>query len=119
MIEHVAQVRDLLQAGDESVEVAPVGEVPDDVLAAFAGRLRRAGASTAPRPDADRARTLTVTGLDAAAVGRIAADGGVTLAALTTLRPSLEDVFLALTRGSVEYVAGGAPAAERAGAGAR
>ena len=70
-------------------------------VAAFAARLLRAGARTAP--DASAPDALAVTGLDAASVGRIAAEAGLALARLTTEHPSLEDVFLDLTEGSVEY----------------
>jgi len=70
-------------------------------VAALAARLLRAGARTAP--DASAPDALAVTGLDAASVGRIAAEAGLALARLTTEHPSLEDVFLDLTEGSVEY----------------
>ncbi|ONI69943.1 multidrug ABC transporter ATP-binding protein [Kribbella sp. ALI-6-A] len=48
-------------------------------------------------------RSLIVTGLDSAEIGRLAAFHGVTLSELTPQAPSLEDVFMELTQDSVEY----------------
>ncbi|TDQ45725.1 ABC transporter ATP-binding protein [Actinorugispora endophytica] len=48
---------------------------------------------------ADGRGGLTVTGLDAAAVGEAAARRGIALHELTTHRPRLEDAFMDLTRG--------------------
>jgi ABC-2 type transport system ATP-binding protein len=46
---------------------------------------------------------LRVSGMDSLAIGKLAADNGVVLAELTPARASLEDVFMELTRESVEY----------------
>jgi ABC-2 type transport system ATP-binding protein len=51
--------------------------------------------------------TLQVKRLDAPAVGRAALAEGVALSELVSVRPSLEDAYLALTSGSVEYRSGG------------
>ena len=54
---------------------------------------------------------LDVAGMDASVIGDLAAANGITLHQLVTQRPSLEDAFMELTRGSVEYHAnpGGPP----------
>ncbi|NML49889.1 ABC transporter ATP-binding protein [Streptomyces sp. R302] len=87
--------------------------------------VRDAGAASVlvVSPDADRLRallpatarttdegpgTLRVTGLDAPAIGRIAAAHAVELHALTPETASLEQAFMDLTHDSVEYQ--GAPA---------
>lgn len=49
---------------------------------------------------------LTITGLDAAAVGSIAFEHGILLNELSTQRASLEEAFMEITRDSVEYRAG-------------
>ena len=46
---------------------------------------------------------LSVTGLDAAAIGEVAADHGIALHELTPQQASLEEVFFELTGDSVEY----------------
>lgn len=48
---------------------------------------------------------LVLQGIGAERVGEIAAANGVVLHALTTEEPSLEDTYLELTRGELEYVA--------------
>jgi len=57
--------------------------------------------------------TLTVTGLDSAAIGAIAFERGIALTELATQRASLEAAFMEMTRDSVEYRAGQAPATSR------
>lgn len=49
---------------------------------------------------------LTITGLDAAAVGAIAFEQRILLNELSTQRASLEDAYMEITRNSVEYRAG-------------
>ncbi|MFI0722447.1 ATP-binding cassette domain-containing protein [Streptomyces sp. NPDC021224] len=56
---------------------------------------------------------LEVTGLSSDRIGRTAADAGIALAELTPRQASLEDAFMEMTRGAVEYQAG--PAHEREG----
>ncbi len=46
---------------------------------------------------------LTITGMDAAAVGLIAFEHGILLNELSSQRASLEDAFMEMTRDSVEY----------------
>jgi ABC-2 type transport system ATP-binding protein len=52
---------------------------------------------------------LTVTGLDAGAIGAIAFQHGIPLDELSPRRASLEDAFMELTRDSVEFRAGSGP----------
>jgi ABC-2 type transport system ATP-binding protein len=52
--------------------------------------------------------TLSVTGLDAAAIGAIAFAHGIQLDELSTHRASLEDAYMELTRDSVEFRAASA-----------
>lgn len=59
--------------------------------------------------DAD---SLLVTGMDAPAVGELAAANGIALHELTPHRASLEAAFMELTRDSVEYQAGGEAAVD-------
>jgi ABC-2 type transport system ATP-binding protein len=94
-----APVADILaQANGKAVLV----KTPD--AARFAALLASSSATVvAPTPD-----TLTVTGLDAAAIGELAARSSVVLHELTPQEASLEDAYLELTEDDVEYRAGGA-----------
>ena len=58
------------------------------------------------------AEELTVTGMDAAAIGEIAFAHGIPLNELATKRASLEAAFMELTRDSVEFRAETAPVRE-------
>ena len=58
---------------------------------------------------------LEVTGVEAAEVGELAAGNGWVLHELTPLQNSLEDVYMGLTAGEVEYRTGQVGAAEEAG----
>ncbi len=66
---------------------------------ALAGLLRRAGATVEPGEDG----ALDVAGCTAEQVGRIAAGSGIVLHHLSSQRSSLEDAYLQLTAGEVEY----------------
>ena len=74
--------------------------------AELAARCRQAGATV-------RAGTgpgvIEITGMDSAEVGRLAAAHGIALSELIPVRASLEEAFMELTRGSVEYQAAGGP----------
>jgi len=61
------------------------------------------GGTAAAQPDG----ALVVTGLDAAAVGELAAANGIALHALVPRQASLEDAYLDLTGDSTDYRAGG------------
>jgi ABC-2 type transport system ATP-binding protein len=67
----------------------------------LAARLQAAGASVEPGTDGD----LTVSGLDAAGIGELAAAGGIVLHELTPQKASLEEAFMELTSDSVEFQA--------------
>ncbi|WP_200827605.1 ABC transporter ATP-binding protein [Thermomonospora echinospora] len=69
---------------------------------ALTALLTAEGAAVRP----DGAGTLTVTGLDAARVGELAAGRGIALHELATRTASLEEAFMKLTADSVEYPAG-------------
>jgi ABC-2 type transport system ATP-binding protein len=63
-------------------------------------------------------QSFTVTGIDAAAVGELAASVGLVLHELTPQQASLEEAFLEVTKEATEYQAGDAtdtPAPSRAG----
>jgi ABC-2 type transport system ATP-binding protein len=115
--------------------LSELGQVVDDLVVIGKGRLLALGslhdvlgtggrdAVTVVSPDAtrlaelirDRGATvsgddssrLEVAGLDAVAVGELAAAQGIVLHELTPREPSLEDAYLRLTSESREFLAGG------------
>ena len=70
-----------------------------DSLSNLVTLLRRDGVEVT---STDR-ETITVRGLDAAAIGRIANEADVSLTALVPQERTLEDLFMELTAGTVEY----------------
>jgi len=76
--------------------------------------LRGHGAHVGHEPDG----ALTVTGMDARAVGIAAGTAGMTLYELSPQNASLEEAFMELTRNASDYHAGGDPVAELEGAAA-
>ncbi len=62
-------------------------------------RLQAAGGRVRPLPEG----AIEVTGLDAAAIGELAAANGIVLHELTPQKASLEEAFMELTSDSVEY----------------
>jgi ABC-2 type transport system ATP-binding protein len=68
----------------------------------LATALESAGAAVAAEPDGG----LSVSGLDVARIGDLAAERGIPLHEVTARRASLEDAYLRLTAGSVEYRSG-------------
>ncbi len=60
---------------------------------------------------ADGDGSLTVTGPDSRWVGQLAASEGIVVWELTPRQASLEEAFMHLTGGSIDYVAGPSPAA--------
>ncbi len=70
--------------------------------AALAGRLVAIGANV----QAGSSGGLLVGGVEAAVVGEAALAGGIVLEELTPQRVSLEEAFMELTRGDVEFAAG-------------
>lgn len=65
----------------------------------FAALLRETGASVQTAEDG----SMIVSGVSSADVGRFAARRAITLHELTPLRQSLEEAFMRLTHGSVEF----------------
>jgi ABC-2 type transport system ATP-binding protein len=65
----------------------------------LAALLREHGAAVDPTGDG----ALAVTGIDAPAVGELAAGHGIVLHELTTREPSLEEAFMTITRDTVDY----------------
>jgi ABC-2 type transport system ATP-binding protein len=65
----------------------------------LAGLLTARGAAVAPQDDG----ALVVTGLDAAAIGDLAAEHGIAVHALVPRQASLEQAYLDLTGESVDY----------------
>ncbi|MFF0559780.1 ABC transporter ATP-binding protein [Streptomyces sp. NPDC004266] len=107
---------------DELVVIGRGSLIAAESLAEFAARGRRLSV-TVGTPDRARltalmlgegaeveeeAGLLTVTGLSAARVGRLALEHRVLLDQLTTRTASLEEAFMELTADSVEYLAGDA-----------
>jgi ABC-2 type transport system ATP-binding protein len=70
----------------------------------LAARMGAAGAVVQADPDG----SLAVSGLDAAAIGELAATAGLVLHELTPQRASLEEAFMELTSDSVDFHASGA-----------
>jgi ABC-2 type transport system ATP-binding protein len=60
-------------------------------------------ANATPVPAGSQAKVLTVTGIPAARIGELAASSSIVLHELTPQLASLEDAFLELTAGSLEF----------------
>ncbi len=96
-----APLEEVLQAA-----AVPAVRIRTADLSRLVGPLTAAGATvTAAGPD-----EAEVVGLDAGAIARIAAQQGAVLTGLTTLDPSLEDAYFALTGGSAQYRSAPQPA---------
>jgi ABC-2 type transport system ATP-binding protein len=94
-------VNDFIESSSQrSVRVSSPGV--DDLVA----HLHAAGAKVRPLPE----NAIEVTGMDAAAIGELAAANGVVLHELTPQKASLEEAFMELTSDHVEYHASGAVA---------
>ena len=98
----VAEMR-AMAAGDTTV-------VRSDALGELATLLRADGVEITTT---DR-QTISVSGLDAATIGRVACDAGIALSSLVPEERTLEDVFMSLTAHTVQYH--GAERAELIGA---
>ncbi|ABS03463.1 ATP-binding cassette domain-containing protein [Kineococcus radiotolerans] len=94
-----ASVQEILQRS-ASAGLVRVRTTGPDVLARALGRL---GADVAPQPDG----ALHVRGVSVEEVGAAAGRAGVTVLELAAEEGSLEDAYLELTGGSVQYRAGG------------
>jgi ABC-2 type transport system ATP-binding protein len=95
-----APIEELLARGTASVKVR--SPRADDLTVLLTGR----GATVEVAGD-----DLRVTGMDAAAVGDLAAERGIALHELTPQRASLEEAFFELTDAAVDFHAGPAEAA--------
>jgi ABC-2 type transport system ATP-binding protein len=99
----------IAQSSDHSVLV----RTPDptrltSAITAEGGRVAHADEAAA---QADGAAALTVTGMPAPRIGELAAASSVVLHELTPQTGSLEEAFMELTAGSLEYAAPGQEAA--------
>jgi len=65
----------------------------------LAGLLAARGAEVTAEPDGG----LAVTGLDAATIGDLAREHGISVHELTPRHASLEEAYMELTRDSVDY----------------
>jgi ABC-2 type transport system ATP-binding protein len=81
-----------MSAGETVRVLAPAAQ-------SLAALLRAAGAGVQSAEDG----SMIVSGLSSADIGRMAAHRSITLHELTPLRESLEDAFMRLTHGSVEF----------------
>jgi ABC-2 type transport system ATP-binding protein len=91
----------IARSTDQSVRV----RAPD--AARLAELITKAGGTATPGPASNGVGLLTVTGLPAARIGEIAASGGIVLHELTPMA-SLEEAFMELTSGSLEFGSHGA-----------
>jgi ABC-2 type transport system ATP-binding protein len=73
----------------------------------LAGLLRSPGVTVTPADGG----ALSVSGMPAAQIGAVAADAGITVLELATEQASLEDAFVDLTHGEVEFRAAARPTA--------
>jgi len=102
------------RSSEKSVLVrSPDADRLADLIAADGGK------AIAQQPSDGQAAALSVTGLEAPRIGEIAAANRIVLHELTPQLASLEEAFMELTAGSVEYGGGetpvtGAPAAASA-----
>ena len=93
------------RSSDKSVRVrTPDAAKLTELITAAGGAVKPGGNGTngQPGPGESTAGLLTVTGIDAAKIGELAASGSVVLHELTP-QASLEEAFLELTSDSVEF----------------
>jgi ABC-2 type transport system ATP-binding protein len=101
-----ASTADVITHGTEtSVRVrTPDAARLTGVIAAAGGQVVRGGAAApGEAAAADGAGLLTVTGMDSARIGELAAAASVVLHELTPQVASLEEAFMELTAGSLEF----------------
>lgn len=96
-----APVSELLNASAPSTRVI-TPETPRLVHVLRSARFPEMG-STELSIDVDNDGALTIRGIDAVQVGQVCAQHGIELHQLTTVTGSLEDAYLTLTRGELEY----------------
>jgi ABC-2 type transport system ATP-binding protein len=95
------------RSSEKSVLVrSPDADRLADLIAAEGGK------AIAQQPSDGEAAALSVTGLEAPRIGEIAAANRIVLHELTPQLASLEEAFMELTAGSVEYGGGETPVAQ-------
>ncbi|MEU4192149.1 ATP-binding cassette domain-containing protein [Kribbella sp. NPDC026611] len=87
-------IAELMHAGGEGTVLVRTPEP-----ASFARQLTTAGAVVRDGVE----RSLVVSGLSSAEIGKLAAYHGIALVELTPQRASLEDAFMELTKNSIDY----------------
>jgi ABC-type multidrug transport system, ATPase component len=87
-------VQDFIRSGAQRPVLVRTPRAAD-----LADSLRRTGVSVLPADDG----AIRVTGMEAAAIGDLAAAEGIAVHELVTEHASLEEVFMELTRDSVEF----------------
>jgi len=94
---------DVIERGTEkSVRVlTPDADKLTELITSDGGKIASAG--PAPAADSDGAQLLTVTGMKARRIGELAASSSVVLYELTPQLASLEEAFMELTSGSLEF----------------
>ena len=92
-------IQDISADGLRAMADSHTTHVSADRLDDLVGLLRADGVTI---DSADRGR-VSVTGLDPEEIGIVARDHGIALTSLVADRRSLEDVFMELTAGAVEY----------------
>ena len=94
---------DVIARGTEkSVRVlTPNADKLTELIISDGGNIASAGPAAAA--DSDGARLLTVTGIEARRIGELAASSSVVLYELTPQLASLEEAFMELTSGSLEF----------------
>ncbi len=97
-----ALIRDISAADLRAMAVGEKTHVRADRLNDLVSLMRADGVEVV---SADR-ETVSVSGLDAAAIGAIARDHGIALTSLIPEQRSLEDVFMSLTADAVQYHGG-------------
>jgi ABC-2 type transport system ATP-binding protein len=85
------------------------------LIEAEGGKVNPVAAATEPGATADPAPALTVTGLAAPRIGELAASSSVVLHELSPQLASLEEAFMELTAGSLEFGEHGAPGGPASG----
>ncbi|WPF65898.1 MULTISPECIES: ABC transporter ATP-binding protein [unclassified Corynebacterium] len=90
-----------------SATSARVRAVVPEELERLASALRAMGRDAQPGVDEENRPVLTVTGTTTDELGRVAFEQGIALSELTEQRASLEDAFMDITGGAVQYRTGG------------
>jgi ABC-2 type transport system ATP-binding protein len=94
----------IARGSGQSVRVrTPDAERLTQLIKAEGGTATEAANGNGAAAGGDKAPVLTVTGVPAARIGELAASASIVLHELTPQLATLEDAFLELTAGSLEY----------------